>query len=181
MTGNRRSIRAPEYDYTQPGAYFVTICTQHRDALFGQIHEGEMRLNPFGLIVCEEWLRTEKLRPNVTQDAFVVTPNHVHGILIILEQDVGHGRATEPVAPTRVREQRLRRQSVGSIVGQFKSSVVRRINRARGTTGAPVWQRNYYKHIIRTDRSLERIRDYINRNPSEWALDRYYAEGVVSA
>lgn len=183
MTGSnfhrRRSIRAAAYDYTQPGAYFVTICTHHREALFGQVTDGEMRLSSFGLIVQEEWLRTAELRSNVALDAFVIMPNHVHGILMILAPDGDRGRAAEPVAPTIDRQQLLKKSSLGSIVGQFKTAAARRINRERGVSGVSVWQRNYYEHIIRSDRSLERIRDYIDGNPGMWAEDRYFVEATV--
>ncbi len=176
---HRRTIRAAEYDYTRPGAYFITICTHQREPLFGRVVHAEMERSPFGEIVHEEWLITAKLRPNVALDAFVVMPNHMHGILFILDDCEARCRATEPVAPTGLREQRLRAGSLGSIIGQFKSASAKRIKRARESIGVPVWQRNYHEHIIRSDRSLEPIRAYIEGNSARWAEDRYYVDNAV--
>jgi REP element-mobilizing transposase RayT len=170
----RRSIRAGAYDYTEPGAYFITICSHRREPLFGCAENHEMVPNAFGRIVYEEWLKTAQIRPNVAVDAFVVMPNHMHGILYILERLEAGSWATGPVAPTGERDRRLWNDSLGSIVGQFKSAAAKRINPLRGVTGVPVWQRNYYEHIIRSDRSLDRIRNYIAANPARWAEDRYY-------
>jgi REP element-mobilizing transposase RayT len=175
----RRSIRAGIYDYTEPGAYFITLCTYQRQMLFGQIENSTMVLNAFGRIVYEEWLKTAQIRPNVALDAFIVMPNHVHGILYILERLEVGSWATGPVAPTGVRERHLWNDSLGSIVGQFKSAAAKRINPLRGVSGVPVWQRNYYEHIIRSDRSLDRIREYIAGNPARWAEDRYYINDEV--
>lgn len=99
---HRRSIRLHGYDYAQAGAYFVTICTQNRECLFGDIEDGEMRLNDYGRVVEEEWLRTATIRREVELDAFIVMPNHVHGIIVInaerrSQANVG---ATRRVAPT---------------------------------------------------------------------------------
>ncbi len=84
---HRRSIRLKGYDYTQAGAYFVTICTVQREEIFGEVVNGEMRLNPLGEIVREEWLKTAEIRSNVElhEDEFVIMPNHVHGIVWIVE------------------------------------------------------------------------------------------------
>ena len=80
---HRRSIRLPQYDYTQPGGYFITVCTTNRECLFGKIRNGTISLNEYGTIVRAEWERTAIIRPNVVLDAFVVMPNHVHGIIIL--------------------------------------------------------------------------------------------------
>ena len=157
----RCSIRLKGYDYTQPGAYFVTICTHQRRCLFGDVVGGEMRLNELGDFVWATWHDLPNHVPHVQLDAFVVMPNHVHGIIII--RDVGAG--SEP-APT------TKRHGLPEIVRQFKTFSARRINRRRGTPGQPVWQRNYYEHIIRHEESLNRIRDYILTNPLRWNLDR---------
>lgn len=144
-----------------------------------------MHLNGFGEIVREEWLRTAELRSNVELDAFVVMPNHVHGIIIITEtlEDLATG-ATQRVAPTKRNVPAVgatgpvapsprgpKSGLLGAIVGQFKSITAKRINRVRGTPGAPIWQRNYYDHIIRDERGLDRIRDYIAGNPGRWLED----------
>ena len=173
----RRSLRLKGYDYAQPGAYFVTICTHRHQPLFGEVVDDAMQLHAFGQIVWEEWFRTARVRPYVVlyEDEFVVMPNHLHGIVWIVETDeqpavVG---ATRRVAPTGGRPRGPQPGSLGAIIGQFKSLVTKRINALRGTPGARVWQRNYYEHIIRTEKALNAIRRYIAANPQRWHLDRY--------
>lgn len=165
---NRRSIRLKGYDYSQAGAYFVTICTQDRVYLFGEVVDGEMRLNEWGEIVRQCWFDIPAHFPKAALDEFVVMPNHIHGIIVLVDSPVGATHAsplpTQPRGPQR--------QSIASIVGSYKSAVAKRINQQRGTPGAPVWQRNYYEHIIRNDESLNRIRQYIAENPLRWEVDR---------
>ena len=95
---HRRSIRLPGYDYAQAGAHFITIVTQGRECLFGQVVNGEMQLNSAGQIAQDEWLRTAVIRPRVTLDAFVIMPNHVHGIIVLSDD----GRDTLHVNTRRV-------------------------------------------------------------------------------
>lgn len=144
----RRSIRLQGYDYSQVGAYFVTIVSWRREALFGEIVDGEtpqgghVVLNDFGKIVRAEWERTAAVRPYVELGAFVVMPNHIHGILVFtdnLMNDVNVG-ATRRVAPTRPT---LQPGSLGAVIGQFKSIVTKQINRLQNVAGRPIWQRNY--------------------------------------
>ncbi len=160
---HRRSIRLPGYDYSQPGAYFVTIVTQAREALFGEVVEGQMLLSTYGEIVQGEWLRTSQIRREIEQDEFIVMPNHLHGIVVIREgEPVGaHGHAPLHRAP----------RSLGTLVGGFKSAVTRRINEIRHTPRVLVWQRNYYEHVIRGERDLAAVRQYIADNPAKWARD----------
>jgi len=190
---HRHSIRLGGYDYSRPGAYFVTICTHDRACLFGDVAEGEMRLNDAGRIAEQCWRDIPAHFPRLDLDAFVIMPNHVHGIIWITDDAVGVNDArghNENVAPpvTRpphnvgathasplphaLRPRGPQRRSVASIIGSFKSAVTKRINKLRGTPGMPVWQRNYYEHIIRTGESLDRIRRYIGENPLRWHLDR---------
>ena len=166
---HRRSIRLKGYDYTQPGAYFITICTQDRAFLFGEVVDGEMRLNEYGRIAWGCWKEIPLHFPQAELDAFVVMPNHVHGIIVIA--GVGATHASPLPLSSDARPRGPQRQSVSSIVGSFKSAVTRRINEYRCTPGAPVWQRNYYEHIIRDEKSLNRIREYIVTNPMRWAVD----------
>ena len=187
LSHHRRSIRLQGYDYTQPGAYFVTICTHGREMLFGQVVDGEMMLNDYGEIVREEWFRTAQVRPYVAlfEDEFVVMPNHIHGIVWIVETDdpvgatqraVGAQRRCAPTTNVRPRgatPNNVPPRSLGAIVRGFKSAVTRRINARRGTPGARVWQRNYWEHVIRDERALDAIRRYIAANPLRWHLDRY--------
>jgi REP element-mobilizing transposase RayT len=145
----RRSIRLKRYDYTQPGAYFVTICTHDRVCLFGEVVDGEMRFNELGRVVREEWLKTAQLRPRVVLDAFVVMPNHLHGIIVFVD-----GRGTLQRAPTARHASTLERfgkptsDSIPTIVRLFKSAAIRRIHTPRGTPGLPVRQRSDYEHIV---------------------------------
>ncbi len=153
------------YDYRQPGAYFVTICTHRWEPLFGEVINGEVQLNEFGEIVAQEWYRTREIRHEIELDAFVVMPNHIHGIIMIQDNVGAHGRAP------------LRRpaRSLGSLIAGYKSAVTKRINISRHTPGQPVWQRNYYEHVIRNDTDLNRIRVYIHFNPAGWQLDKYHS------
>jgi len=169
---HRRSIRLKGYDYTQPGAYFVTICTYQRQVLFGEIINGEMVLNTCGEIVSEEWFKTTQIRANIQlhDDEFVIMPNHLHGIIWIVETEAG---ATGPVAPTRNGQfNGPKPGSIGAIIGQIKSVAAKRINQTLNSPGAPVWQRNYFEHIVRNDDELNAIRQYIQNNPHKWELDQ---------
>jgi putative transposase len=187
---HRKSIRIPQYDYAQPGAYFITICTHRRECLFGEIVDGAMRLNEYGTIVMDQWHQTAILRPRIRLDAFVVMPNHVHGILMISDQpnDVDMaipGRGTLQCAPTNAPQTHERfgkstSDSIPTIVKLFKSSVTVGINTLRQTRGIPVWQRGYHEHVIRDENSLERIREYIANNPFQWTLDENHPDHFTS-
>ena len=170
MTGaarhHRHSIRLRGYDYAQTGAYFVTVCAQDRACLFGDVIDGVMRLNDSGRIAADEWTRSGTLRTEIAIDEWVVMPNHVHGIVVITGGDARRG--DRPVAPTPG----PRPRSLGAMIAGFKSAATTRINEQRGTPGAPVWQRNYYEHIVRDEDDLNRIRQYIRENPAHWASDR---------
>jgi REP element-mobilizing transposase RayT len=155
---HRHSIRLRGYDYAQAGAYFVTLCVQGHAELFGQVAGGAVELTEIGRIVAEEWEYTPAMRPNVELDAFVVMPDHLHGIVVIAQRD--DGAAAPEAARTRSPA-----HSVGAIVRGFKAAVVRRV-------GTPLWQRNYYEHIIRNDADLDRIRHYIATNPARWEARR---------
>ena len=162
---SRKSIRLKNYDYSQPGAYFITICTHNREMLFGKIVDGEMVLNAFGEIVAHEWVTTQTMRENIIIDAWVVMPNHIHGIIIIR-------RGTRRRAPTTEQFGQPTHNSIPTIIRGFKSTVTKQINGLRHTPGAKIWQRNYYEHVIRNDDDLAEIREYIANNPLQWHLDR---------
>ena len=177
---HRRSIRLPGYDYTSPGAYFVTICAHKGELLFGEVVEDHVALNEYGQIAHEEWLASEQIRQEIEMDVFVIMPNHLHGIVWIRDMDdepegrmrcVGAHEKAHGCAP-------LRRppRSLGSFMAGYKSAVTARINRMRGTPGTPVWQRNYWEHIIRDDVSLNEIRAYIQDNPARWAEDQLHPD-----
>ncbi len=156
----RRSIRLKGYDYSRVGAYFLTICTRNRESIFGDVIGGEMVLNDDGIIVADEWRKSGVMRNEIELDEWVVMPNHFHGILI-----VNDGRGTARRAPTLERFGRPVSGSVPTIVRSFKSAVTKRINELNQTPGAKLWQRNYYEHVIRNDRELKHLREYIRNNP----------------
>ena len=167
---HRRSIRLKGYDYSQPGWYFVTIVTQDREMLFGEIANRQMKLNNAGRIVhaAWEWLVTQY--HYVELGAWVIMPNHLHGIIVIVD-DCRGGSRTAPTEPTIMKK----RKSIGRIIGAFKTVSTKRINQMRNTPGAKLWQRNYYEHISRDENDLNRIRKYIIENPMKWPDDKYYA------
>ena len=168
---HRRSIRLPGYDYASAGAYFVTVCTYGRECLFGAGAGagGTVRLNPCGHVARDEWSRSAGHRPEIELDAFVVMPNHVHGIVVITD-DAG----TERVGAEHVPPLHRPPGSLGSFVAGFKMAVTKRVNLLRGTPGALVWQRNYYERIIRDDDEAMAIRAYIYENARRWPEDDYY-------
>ncbi|MGQ9490353.1 MAG: transposase, partial [Anaerolineae bacterium] len=245
--GHRRSIRLPGYDYTQPGAYFVTFCTYQAEELFGQVVNGVMVLNAYGEIAQREWLASAAIRREIALDAFVIMPNHGHAVVWILPDDAQGGMpfgrtpsgrtpfgwtpfgwtpfgrtpfgrtpfgrtpsaptvdltgrtpsgwtpfgrtpsaptvdptgrtpsGRTPSAPTVQRSPK----SLGALMAGYKSAVTRQINILRNTPGLPVWQRNYYEHIIRTERALNAIRQYILDNPARWHLDKYNAQASAA-
>jgi REP element-mobilizing transposase RayT len=121
-----------------------------------------------GEIARDEWLQTAALRPNVEVDSFVVMPNHVHAILFL-------DRAWQRHAPTSETKRAFSKPIAGSlatIIGAYKSVVARKINQLRNTPGNPVWQRNYHEHVVRNEKSLNMLREYVQHNPSKWAEDR---------
>jgi REP element-mobilizing transposase RayT len=168
----RRSVRLPSFDYATPGAYFVTICTYERECLFGEILTGEMYVNEIGKIIEEEWLKTAEIRHEIILDEHVVMPNHFHGIVWILDDrnDAGGRRGTARRAPTTERFGKPVIGSIPTIVRGFKSAVTKRVNEMNPLFG-PVWQRNYYERIIRSDAELDAVRKYIRDNPAKWEED----------
>jgi len=167
---NRRSIRLRGYDYSKPGAYYVTICTENHDCLFGEIENGKMRLNESGEIIKNEWKNTRKIRPNVILDKYVIMPDHFHAIIIIEPELLDYPRINDNNSMERADRIRFRSPSknLGAIIRGFKSATAKQINILRQTPGAPLWQRNYYEHILRNENDLNRIRTYIINNPSNW-------------
>lgn len=178
---HRRSIRLKHYDYSWAGAYFVTIVTWHRDALFGEIVNGEMILNKAGRIVLAEWQELSKRLGYVQLGEFVIMPNHIHFIIFIRDEShpalpnefvqdalIRSGNASDEVSqPPRGPKP----ASLGALVGQFKSRTTRRLWKIPELAKTPIWQRNYYEHIIRDERDLQNKTDYIEANPALWDKD----------
>ena len=162
----RRSVRLKDYDYSQEGAYFVTICTYRKVCILGEIVNAEMRLNKYGNTVSKCWLEIPRHFPNVEIDAFVIMPNHVHGIVNIVDDC----RGTACRAPTE-KFGRPTTRSLPTIIRSYKSAVTKRINVLCGTQDTCLWQRNYYEHVIRNEHDLNEIRQYILDNPVKWDMD----------
>jgi putative transposase len=173
----RRSLRLPGYDYSQAGAYFITACVHNRAMLFGEVIAGDVQLNELGTIVQKTWDDLPTHYRGIELDAFIVMPNHVHGIIILPD-------ASE------------RRHAIPEIVRGFKTFSARCVNeRARigvysGAGSKPAlgpqarnlrWQRGYYEHVIRNEKALDRIRAYIANNPARWADDPENISRAVSA
>lgn len=169
MKKARRSLRLKDFDYSQSAAYFLTNCTHDRGSLFGEIIDGQMLMNACGEIVVDCWNNLSFHDPAIQLDAFVVMPNHVHGIIIILDNRVV-GAIHESPLPKNISERRV--MLIPKIVGRFKMNSAKRINQLRKTSGMPVWQRNYFEHIIRNEKALGRIRNYIETNPLRWQFDK---------
>ena len=195
---NRKSIRLQGYDYSQAGLYFVTICTQNRESIFGEIKNGVMILNDFGEIIHDEWIKTEIMRNDINMGQFVIMPNHIHGIIEITRRGVlntphvlhtpdilntsdkfhydkneAHGDTKRAYGNTPLRSPS---QTVGAIVRGVKSAVTKQINELRQTPAIKLWQRNYYDHIIRNEKSYLEISEYIANNPLKWNEDKFNNE-----
>jgi len=173
----RQSIRLQEFDYAQSGAYFVTVVCHKRMNLFGEISDGELNLNRAGEIVEKTWLEIPKHFPNVNIDIFIIMPNHIHGIIHIIE-DVPLGATHESPLPelhhieSPHKSTTLKPRTLGAIVGLFKSTASKRIHRAGLIDNQKIWQRNYFEHIIRDEDDYQQIADYIETNPLNWQYDR---------
>jgi REP element-mobilizing transposase RayT len=166
------SARCQSWNYTSNGYYFVTICTRNREHFFGDIVTDKMQLSPIGKIVAEEWQKTAKIRSYIELDAWVVMPNHLHGILIIKNQSPPPIIETHrwDISPRQAPKSRLKPKSLGSIIGQIKTTCTKRIWDAGFEHFE--WQDRFYDHIIRDDRSLQNIQQYIINNPRKWKLDK---------
>jgi len=164
---DRRSIRLRGHDYASPGAYFVTICTQDRQCLFGDVVGGDMQLNDGGRVAEECWWAIPKHFPHAALDAFVVMPNHVHGV-IMMTDTVG-AKNLSPLHDADAATFRSPSMTIGSIVRGFKVGVTKWFRKR--TDIYSIWQRNYYEHIIRNEDELIQTRTYIAENPLKWELD----------
>jgi len=196
---HRRSIRLKGYDYRQTGGYFVTMVTQGRDTLFGEIVNGEMILNDAGEMIVRWWLELPNKFPNVNVDIFVVMPNHFHGIIFITDgadnsanadaetisvvgddlrvvpdlRDDGKG---EHVGSPR-QDQRRPNAPLSQMIQWFKTMTtneyIRGVKQLRWKPfNGKVWQRDYYEHIIRNQSAADRIARYIETNPARWNEDK---------
>lgn len=193
---DRQSIRLDGYDYSQPGAYFVTLCVQDRVCLLGDVVDGRMRLNRFGRVAAGRWRWLERRYAHVRHGAWEVMPNHLHGIVVLTPDDDrdrspraardrcgdGDRRGGSRTAPTHESTPApdqpaptppKKRKPLGRLIGAFKTVSTKRINRMQGVPGERMWQRNFYERIIRNERERARIHRYIRDNPRRWHADRY--------
>lgn len=149
----RKSPRLQGYDYASSGAYFVTICTYQRENLFGEIIGGEMCLNANGDFAKQCWLQLPKYFQAVELDAFVVMPNHMHGIISLKEDE--------------------KRTTLGNVINHYKGSATHRVRQINPYFPV-VWQPRYHDHIIRNQQDYERIYAYVLSNPERWQEDKFY-------
>ncbi len=179
LTHHRRSIRLRGYDYAQPGAYFVTLCVQQHECVFGRIISDEMVLNDVGEMAALWWEELPRKFPSCETDAFVVMLNHLHGLVVIRDDSStgvhsagGHERGGHAGPPLRIGD----RPTLGRIVRWFKTMTTNAYIRGVDEHGwerfnGRLWQRNYYEHIIRDPDDLSRVREYIENNPRAWEHD----------
>jgi REP element-mobilizing transposase RayT len=165
---NRQSIRLKGYDYSQAGAYFVTITTHNRQFFLGEIRDGSFIPSQIGNLVTILWQNLPSHFP-IFLDEWIVMPNHLHGIIVFPND----GKKSEiqlshkPISSHNGSQS----DSLSAIIQNFKSLTTRKINAGIGLSGSILWQRNFYEHVIRNEADLERIREYILNNPLRWELD----------
>ena len=164
---HRRSYRLKDYDYTQPGAYFVTICTKDRVCSLASIKDGHLVLTEIGETANNRWLEIPEHFPRMRLDAYVIMPNHLHGLIFI--EAISNSVGVQDLEPLRNRFQHIQPQSIGSAMRSFKAAVS---SECKQTIDADFrWQRNFYDHVIRSEKELECIRNYIMRNQLLWSSD----------
>lgn len=168
------STRRKDWDYSSGGAYFVTICTKDRRHSFGEIVDGVLAEKGQSRICAECWRDLPNHYSNCALDAFVIMPNHVHGVIIIDNQIGCVETGLKPVSTDCVNK----RHSLFEIVRGFKTFTARKINDFQNTRGQPFWQSRFYDHIIRSENDLFRIREYIANNPEKWNSDRNNPENL---
>lgn len=164
------SIRISDKEFNRPGCYFITLGTRKGELFFGSIYRNRMILNDFGEIVRKEWIRTAKEYDQIKIDEFVVMPNHLHGIIILTDDDNKHGGGDVwRYAPaTCTKPGRPRFNFLSDIIRKFKSSVTRQICHRNGIPGGKIWQENHDEHVIQSRTELENIREYIRKTPGNW-------------
>jgi len=192
---HRKSIRLKGYDYSQAGLYFITICVHDKKCLFGKIENNEMILNDAGKIAGECWLKIPEHFPNVVLHDHIIMPNHVHWIIELIKTDLSAIDSVVPVGVVNFQPlqspnespwnefQKIIPHSIGSIIRGYKIGVTKWFrNNPVGAVGVgnfqplPIWQRNYYEHIIHDEKSYERISEYIINNPKNWKEDNFLNE-----
>ncbi len=184
----RQSVRLPDYDYTQPGAYFVTICTHERKPLLGSISDGNMLLNSNGEIVKSCWTDIKEHFTSTELSAYVIMPNHLHGIIIINESVAARHAVPDDFAKSSQITISTTESfgkpvvcSLPTIIRSVKSAVTKQVNASRGNRQLPLWQKGYYEHVIRSEEEFVQIGEYILGNPMKWEIDRENPDTVKKA
>jgi putative transposase len=191
---HRKSTRLMVFDYSQAGAYFITIVTHKRQCFLGKVVGDRVVLSPYGKIAFTEWFKSSGIRQEIElhDDEFVIMPNHIHGIAWISTKDEilesnSNKRSNSTINNSNLGVRATGRsplrngyekksgplpKSLGSFIAGYKASVTKQINQLRNTPGTPVWLRNYHDRVIRNERELTALRQYIGDNPLKWELDR---------
>ena len=191
----RHNIRYKGYDYSKVGYYFVTICCFDKICRFGKIEDNEMIINEFGNIACDEWIDIPNKYENVAVDVFQIMPNHLHGIIVIIDDFwVGGNRPSvvtsladdsyinsgaSPVTTENTLIDARKKPLLGDIIGAYKSIVFNKclkISKSRNEYMGKLWQNNYWEHINRDEKAYYEIGNYIFNNPVNWKDDEYYYE-----
>ena len=172
---SRRSIRIPGFDYSGSSSYFITICTHNRKPIFGKCVADKIHLFKLGELVVAYWSGIPDHFRQVELDEFVIMPNHIHGIIHIHPY---RGRGTACRAPTVEEFGQPVAGSLPTIVRSFKSAVTRDWRLIAVDPDYPVWQRNYYEHVVRDREELNHLRQYISHNPMMWNSDPLYGWGI---
>ena len=171
----RKAIRIEDYDYSTPGAYFITVCTANREKIFWSDRRGELcspanvPLSDIGMIVDNEIKKLNSVYDAVRVDKYCIMPDHIHLLLRIdsSQNRLNLGDEDGMGSPS---------PSLGNIVGWYKYQTSKQINLMNGTIGEIVFQRSYYDHVIRNQQDYDEIWEYIENNPAKWIKEKFYEE-----
>lgn len=196
----KRLARFRDHDYKQAGYYFLTICVHHKESLLGEVKDGKIIPNVYSSIVQNTWNELPKHYENVELDEFIIMPDHIHAIIQLKDPDVEMGLQLSPevcngasyleiglplsseicngapIKPISTTNDPIKQYSLAEVVRGFKTFSAIRIHRARGTKGLSVWQKNYFERIVRNEKELNNIRQYISSNPQRYMLKRSLKE-----
>jgi putative transposase len=180
------STRLEGWSYSTSGWYFVTICTKDQVPFFGEVIEGEVVLSALGKLASRMWEEIPRHHSVVELDEFIIMPNHIHGVIIILPKEKGitspksvetlHATSVQPLLDEKMAEISPCKGSLSVIMRSYKSALTRWARQNGYEKFA--WHPRYFDHIIRNEGALQKIRNYIQENPLKWELDRYYREGM---
>jgi len=173
----RKQNRLQEFDYSQAGYYFITLCTNNHKSFWGKVIDGKMILNQFGNVIRNNWIKIQSLHKIIELDEFVIMPNHIHGIIII--NPVGDANFASPTnaSPTFVSTTDRTKMILSGIIQQFKRACTIEIGN-KFDYNLPIWQRSFYDRIIRNEKELYQIRKYILQNPLKWEIEKRNPENL---